>query len=184
MDDFPMGTHDGGYFLFIGRLIQRKGLDVAVQVTRHLGAHLIVAGQGSLVNASEGLKCDEAHVTHVGTVDAEQRAKLMGAAIAVFTPTYYVGPFEGVAVEAQLCGTPVITTDWGCFSETVEDGATGFRCHTFREFVRAATQAPTLVHEYIRARATAKYSMQAVAKQFGRYFDRLADLYGEGWYAL
>lgn len=182
--DFPHCKLDGGYFLFMGRLIQRKGLDVAVQVTRHLGTRLIVAGQGDLVNESEGLRCDEPHVEHVGCVGPEERARLMGGAIAVFTPTYYIGPFEGVAVEAQLCGTPVLSTDWGCFAETIEHGVTGYRCHTLKEFMSAAQDAPSLDPKYIRERAIKLYSMDQVRWQYQRYFERLADLWRGGWYQL
>ncbi len=47
---------------------------------------------------------------------AEERLALLGKAKSVLMPTYYLEPFGGVHVEAQLCDTPVITTDWSAFS--------------------------------------------------------------------
>ncbi len=46
---------------------------------------------------------------------AEERLALLGNAKSVLMPTYYLEPFGGVHVEAQLCDTPVITTDWSAF---------------------------------------------------------------------
>jgi glycosyltransferase involved in cell wall biosynthesis len=170
------------YFLFVGRLVKRKGLEVAVQVTERLGVPLIVAGQGSLVNPAEGLNITSPHVKHIGTVGPEERARLMGRARAVFTPTYYVEPFGGVAVEAQFCGTPVISTDWGVFPETVVHGQTGYRCRTMADFLWAAQNADTLDPEVCRAWALANYSMDRVAQMYQEYFEKLADLWGQGWY--
>lgn len=173
VDEFPAGPGGPGY-AFVGRLIDRKGPAIAAQVCEHLGAELIIAGDG----------IPPAYGRHVGVVGPAQRAAIMGQAAALFVPTLYVEPFGGVAVEAMLCGTPVITTDWGAFTETVVDGVTGFRCHTLAEFVDAAQAARELDREAIRDYAVARYSLEAVAPQYEKYFERLAGLWGDGWNAL
>lgn len=172
--DFPLGE-GGGPFLFMGRLINRKGPHIAAHVCRVLDADLIVAGDGPE---------PPSYGTRVGVVDHATRAKLMGEAEAVFVPTLYVEPFGGVAAEAMLCGTPVITTDWGAFTETVIDGATGFRCRTLAEFVDAADLTVTLDRAAIREYALGRWSYDAVAPMYERYFARLADLWGDGWYQM
>ena len=99
-------------------------------------------------------------------------------------PTYYVGPFEGVAVEAMMCGTPVITTDWGVFAETVIQGKTGFRCRTLQEFVDAAEHVGELDAQAIRRHAVNNYSLEAIAPKYQAYFERLDALWRDGWYEL
>jgi len=42
----------------------------------------------------------------------KERAELMGGAIAVIAPSMFPEPFCLVVIEAQMCGTPTITTDW------------------------------------------------------------------------
>ena len=180
--DFPMGDHDGDYYLFIGRLIHRKGLDVAVQATKALGARLIVAGQGSLINPNERLNITEPHVEHVGSVGPERRAELMGGATAVFAPTYYIEPFGGVAVEAQMCGTPVIASDWGAFPETIRHGQTGYRCRTLEQFVWAARNAQRLDPFTIRRWAVGNYGMDRVRWMYQEYFEQVDDVRRRGWY--
>src|SRR5206468_4031029 len=65
---FPFRESKDDYALYLGRLIRRKGLDVAVQVTRQIGMRLVVAGQGRLQNAAEGLDFQDGHVEFVGSV--------------------------------------------------------------------------------------------------------------------
>lgn len=171
--EFPLGTGQGDYLFFIGRLIERKGYKIAADVAEHLGKRLVVAGVGT----------PPAYGEYIGPIGLD-RAQWFGEASAVFVPTTYVEPYGTVNVEAQMTGTPVITTDWGAFTETVEDGKTGFRCRTFGEFVEAVEAAPTLDRNYIRQRALNTYSLEATAPKYERYFHRLLQLWDQGWYSL
>lgn len=170
-EQFPAGNGQGGYFLYLGRIIPRKGYHIAQQVCEAQGARLLLAGDGPQTGYGEFL----------GPVGAERRAALLGGATALFVPTLYIEPFGGVAVEAMLCGTPVISTDWGAFRETVPALA-GDRCRTFAEFTHAARTVGALDRAAIREYATSKFTLEAVAPAFETYFNRLATLRGAGWY--
>jgi glycosyltransferase involved in cell wall biosynthesis len=186
VSDFPLGKGDGGYYLFIGRFIRRKGIEIAVETTKRISAKLVMAGQGMTKKGEffcgEDFTTSGYHLEHVGVVGIEERAKLMGAAKAVFVPTTYLEPFGGVAVEAQLCGTPVITTDHGALTETVQNGVNGFRCRTLSEFMRAAQSCYGMDRTEIRKVAQAKYSTDVIRHQYEKYFERLLTLWGRGWY--
>lgn len=175
VEEFPFSDETDDYYLFIGRLIDRKGWQIAQQVCEKLGKRLIVAGQGEFNGYGE----------HVGVVGVQERGRLMSRAKAVFVPTTYLEPFGGVHAEALLCGTPVITTNFGVFTETVTNGVNGYRCDVFRDFVAAAkaTEKFSLAkRQKIRRGAQARFTTNVVAKQYETYFQRLYELWGEGWY--
>ena len=173
VEDFPMGE-GGDYLLYMGRMIERKGVQVASETAERLGIPLILAGEGEDIPD---------YGEHIGAVGPDERGELMAGARALIAPTLYIEPFGGVAVEAQLCGTPAITTDWGAFPETVQQGVTGFRCHTLAEFCEAVEKADDLDRDTIREHAIANYSLDAVGPQYERYFERLNTLRGDGWYS-
>lgn len=174
------------YYLYIGRLISRKGPHIAAEVCNRIGANLKVAGQGILEHGPGMIKAHEitltGNVEYVGTVGVEERRKLMAEAKAVFVQTQYIGPFEGVHVEAMLSGTPVITTDWGVFPESVVDGVNGYRTRTLGEAMWAAKEAVKLDPFEIRTGAIRRYSMDVVRYRYQDYFNQLLGLWGEGWY--
>ena len=120
---------------------------------------------------------------HLGAVSIERRAKLIGGARAVLVPTLYNEPFGSVIAEAQLCGTPVITTDYGSFPELVQNGVNGYRCNMLREFIQATENVKRLDRASIRANAIAKHSLDAIRPQYQAYFERLSTLWAKGWYA-
>ena len=171
---FPWQLEKEDYYLYIGRLVDRKGYKIAQQVCEKLGKRLIVAGPGEFSGYGE----------YVGAVGPEERAKLYGGAIATFVPTLYIEPFANVHVESMACGTPVITTDWGVFTETVEQGKTGYRCRTFKEFLEAAEKVKALDNRYIATQAYEKYSVDMIRHKYNAYFKRLLTLWDEGFYQL
>jgi glycosyltransferase involved in cell wall biosynthesis len=152
-------------------------VEIAARASAAAGLPLYIIGHGLEIPTPDG-------ATHLGALPSASRNQWMARAQAVFTPTLYLEPFNQVAVEAQLCGTPVISTDFGGFTETVEHGATGFRCSYLGEFVQALREAPRLDPAYIRARAEALYSLDAVKPQYQRYFERVALRWDAGWDSL
>lgn len=186
-DDFPLTPRKEDYFLYVGRLISRKGIEMAVETTRRLGVTLKLAGQGvksyepgKLV--SEECTIEGDHIEYVGTVNVEERGKLMGGAKALFAPTFYIGPFEGVSVEALFCGTPVITTDWGSFTENNIDGHTGYRVRTLGEATWACRNLDKLDSpQAIRQYAVDRFSLDVIRWRYEDYFRQLLGLWGKGW---
>jgi glycosyltransferase involved in cell wall biosynthesis len=172
--EFPFKDKKEKFALYVGRLIERKGVGIACQAAHAAGIPLKIIGHG-----------DQKFITHgaeyLGVLPMNERNEWMSKAMAMFAPTTYIEPFNCAAVEAQLCGTPVISTDAGGLVETVEHGKTGFRCSYLGEFVRALEQVKTLDPNYIRARAVRKYSLHNVKHQYQRYFERLYLLWGNGW---
>ena len=181
--DFPYQPDKEDYLLYFGRIVGRKGVQVASEVAKATGNQLYIVGQGSLNNPDEGLNLgEEKHIVYLPAVGPQERAKLLGNAKAVLMPTYYLEPFGGVNVEAQLCGTPVITTDWGVFPETVLHGITGYRCRVFEEFCWAVNNIERIKPSDCRQWAEKNYSMERIGKMYEEYFQRVHRLFGEGWY--
>lgn len=176
------------YFLFVGRLISSKGIHAAVDTCKALNARLLVAGQG-VIKAHKGyletseFKIEYPKLEYVGVIDANQRAYFMSKAKALFCPTQYIGPFEGVHIEAMLSGTPVITTDWGVFCETVINGFNGYRTRSLKEMIKAAIYCESLKSKLIRENAIDRYSLSVVRHRYDDYFKHLLTLWVDGWYS-
>lgn len=179
LNDFEYAPEEKeDYFLFLGRVYSGKGIDIAVQVTEHIGAKLIVAGQ----NPEERTFPD--HVEFVGYADVEKRKRLMSRAKASFVASTYLEPFGGVQVENLISGTPTITTDWGAFVENNINGVTGFRCRTFADFVDAANRIDEIDPAVCRSFGE-QFSLENVAPRYEKFFQDILNVYtGKGWYEL
>ena len=181
--DFPFQPKKQDYLLYFGRIVSRKGVSVASEVAKATGNQLYIVGQGLLDNPEEHLSLgSEKHIVYKPAVGPEERAELLGNAKAVLMPTYYLEPFGGVNVEAQLCGTPVITSDWGAFPETVLHGKTGYRCRVFEEFCWAVKNIDRINPIDCRQWAENNYSMERIGKMYEEYFQRVHRLFEKGWY--
>ncbi|HST15880.1 MAG TPA: glycosyltransferase [Gaiellaceae bacterium] len=166
-------------------MIQNKGIWIAAQIADKLDKHLIMAGSGVTGYGDGWVEADglrmEGNLSYVGAVAGKARTDLMRKADAVLSPTLYIEPFGAVAVEAQLCGIPAVTTDWGAFPGTVVNGLNGYRFRTLTEGVEAVKKSARLDPMTIANHARSKYRLDAIAPLYDNWFQRLDGLRDKGW---
>ncbi|MFP5334396.1 MAG: glycosyltransferase [Actinomycetes bacterium] len=170
--------------LSVGRLVERKGFEVAVRAMPLLPeAELVIAGGppaarlGDDAEARRLLALADAvgvadRVTLVGQVDHDDMpALLRSARVVVATPWYE--PFGIMPLEAAACGRPVVGSAVGGLLDTVEDGVTG-RLVPPRDPAALAVAVQELLDdpdlarrwgEAARRRAVARYDWAQVAQE-------------------
>lgn len=170
-DEFEYSQEKDDYFVYLGRLNPDKGVDIAIQITRELGKRLVIASPGNLRNL--GYSEIPKHVEPIGYVDVEQRKQVLSRAQCLMAPTHYIEPFGNIVVEALMSGTPVISTDWGGFVDTVINGVTGYRCKSYPAFISAAKNISDIKSENCRKFAMDNFSDQVVHEKFDHWLTRL-----------
>jgi len=177
--DFAYSQKKEDYYLYLGRVTEKKGVRVAIETVQAIGGRLIIAGP----RMDQTTPVDGPCIEYVGVADQKMKRQLLSKARAVFVPTTYLEPFGYVVAEAALSGTPVITTDFGAFRENVLHGVTGFRCRTLDQFIWAAENVHRLSPQQCLTWGTSQFSIEAAVPRYAQYLAQLLDLWGKGWYA-
>lgn len=172
--EFDFNTDKDDYMLFLGRVTHDKGVSLAIQVATHLNKRLIIAGTGNLEHL--GYSELPKGVEYFGYADVDQRRKLLANAECLIAPTYYLEPFGNIVPEALLSGTPVITTDWGGFTENNMHGMTGYRCKEFKEFTTAVKNIKNIDPYFCHMFAMKNFSEKVVHDKFDDYFQKVIKL--------
>ncbi len=177
MKDWTTRTEPGKYLLFYHRICHEKGMDTIKAIAEKIDEQIIVAGQGDM--KPWGHK----NLKYIGPVSGSARNELLGNAKAILCPTVFFEPFCGSSVEAMICGTPAITSPYGSFTETIEHGKTGYRCHVLGDWLQAIRRIPTLDRAYISERARRLYSLETCGAKVDKILRQIMALSDKGWYS-
>jgi glycosyltransferase involved in cell wall biosynthesis len=114
-------------FLFVGRLIERKGLDVLLRAFERVdGSELWIAGDGPLRDAVSRAAAQDARIRVLGHVEGQNLAGLYAQVDALVVPSLYE-PWGLVVHEGLANGLPTIATDQvGAADDLIDDGANGY----------------------------------------------------------
>jgi glycosyltransferase involved in cell wall biosynthesis len=167
---FEYNPQPSDYFLFIGRIARCKGVHVALDLAAEMGFHLKVAGDDSagLAKTVAGHK----NIEFVGYVSGTSRSELFRGAKGLIMPTQYIEPFGYTMMEAMMCGCPVISTDYGSFSEHIVQGFNGFRCRTPADFRNAVRNIGQIDRANCRAYAE-KFDIPVSKQRNEAFFESL-----------
>jgi glycosyltransferase involved in cell wall biosynthesis len=129
-DEWPLGDGSGAYVSYMGRLFPDKGIATIIEIAKALPNVLfrVASTEHWAYTALPNLEM-------VGPLYGTARADFLGKAVAHLCPTEYVEPLGGSAIEAMLCGTLVVCSTYGGFSESVMDKVSGFRCRDSAEMI-------------------------------------------------
>lgn len=181
LDEWPAGDGSGDYVLFAGRMIPEKGLNTirAIIQARPDLRYVFAGGPPEAWGAYRATLPEDAQVEYVGVVKGTARAELYGRARCMLMPTDFVEPFGGSGVEAQLCGTPLIASDFGAFTET-----TPYRAKTLRQWLQLIDESKYASRAMCRQVAQVRYSIAAAGERYHQAFTQLGELSSGGWYKL
>jgi 1,4-alpha-glucan branching enzyme len=124
--------HERDYIFIASRLVEKKGVKVAVQALATLSrrgkrVQLVIAGDGpqraQLEQEAHELGI-ASHITFLGSVPHETVRRLMRESRFVVVPSYWEA-FGMVCVEAMAEARAVVATRTGGIPEIVLDGTTG-----------------------------------------------------------
>jgi len=125
-------TTDENYYLFMGRLVEMKGVLVILDVwdriwrdRRSAGPRLMICGDGPLRESVRTRAAANPLVVFKGAVGGEIKNELLRGARAIIAPSLCLESLGLVAYEAYDFAKPVLASRAGGLAETVSDGVTG-----------------------------------------------------------
>ena len=118
-------------------------------------------------------------------MDQKKKSELLSKAKATIMPSLYLEPFGGVMAESLLSGTPVISPDWGSFSENNLNNFTGFNFRNFKELIRSIATIDIIDNNKCVEYARARFTFPVISKLYINYFKDLSSLRKkDGWYSM
>lgn len=124
---------EGSHYLFLGRLVEEKGVIDLMHgwriVEETLGdacPHLVIAGDGAEMERMQQMANTLQHVRFVGFISGEEKQTLIRQCRALLVPSIWWEPLGLTAYEAYAASRPVVAARSGALQETVTEGATGW----------------------------------------------------------
>ena len=173
---FPFCKDDGEYLLFFGRIHPDKGVHEAIQVAQKVGIKLVIAGiiqDRDYFAARVEPHIDGTTVEYLGSVGPDQRAGVLGHALALLHLISFDEPFGLSLIESMACGTPVIAFDRGSMPEIIRDDETGYLVEDIDGAINAVAAVRTIDRAICRADVEKRFTSTRMASDYVRIYQQI-----------
>jgi glycosyltransferase involved in cell wall biosynthesis len=126
-DPPPAGRGEGDYVIYVGRLLEGKGVETLIRAWRKLPhVKLKILGDGALRAGLEATaKADNLNIEFLGRQDRPAVLAAISAAKLLMIPSECYEGFPMVIAESFACGTPILGSRIGSMEELIVEGETG-----------------------------------------------------------
>ncbi len=182
---YKKGEGKGGYVTFIGRISPEKRADRAIEIASQANMKIKIAAK---VDKADQLYFEKEirhlfklpHVEYLGEIGENEKAELLGDALAMLFPIDWREPFGMVLIEALACGTPVIAYNHGSVPEIIMHGKTGYVVEDIEQAVKALKKINHISRDECRASFENQFSATTMAKNYLRLYEKLLGHKKEG----
>jgi glycosyltransferase involved in cell wall biosynthesis len=137
-----------GYYLFVGRLSEEKGVDFLLRSFASLpGERILVVGDGPQRESLEKSYGIYANISFLGKKERPEVLRLMKSCRALLFPSIWYEGLPVTIIEAFATGTPVIASRLGAMEEMIIHGNNGLLFE--KESAEAITDAIHKMNELI-----------------------------------
>ena len=161
--------------MIVSRLMPYKRVDLAIEAFNDMGLKLKIVGDGPDRRRLE--KTAKANIEFLGSKPNNELASIYENCKAFIMPQEE--DFGIAAVEAQMCGKPVIALASGGASESIIDGKTGifFKNQTKEDLIAAVRKFNGLKFdaEEIKSHAQ-KFSKEEFKRKIKEFVDKKLDI--------
>lgn len=193
----PAASPAGGYIAYIGRIIQPKGVHLAVKAVQAYnrtathkltlkiaGKHYSNDGKDEYWQRQILPELDDPYIDYIGFIDTPNNKQvLLANATATVVPSLFDEPFGMVTIESLACGTPVIGLNSGALPEIIEDGVNGLIVHkqpddsaTIERLATAIARAHTINRKTCRTTYEKKFTAGRMAREYEKIYRNLINL--------
>ena len=171
------------YLLWLGRICEEKGTHTALDVAHADGKKLIIAGtvypflyhqKYFAREVIPRLKRAGSMAKYVERPTFAEKIDLLRNAQALLITSNINETSSLVAMEAAVCGTPVLALRRGALPEVIAEGITGFLVQTAEEMIAALGRTSDIDAKGCRRYAEENYSAARMADHYQAMYRRLA----------